>query len=194
MKYWQILLLCLSLLATACGGDDDGPNDDNEEEEINSGVLLLSQVNVGTRSLSFVDADGADGPLDVVALGGTLDANATYDAYLGLSSEQSLPASFTADGLAMLDVSVEVADESDEHQVFYLFNGLDATYTYADTDDDGRPLGLVGTITTGDPGTGTLTVVLRHEPTKDAAGVSEGDITNANGETDIMVEFDVTIE
>jgi len=37
-------------------------------------------------------------------------------------------------------------------------------------------------------------VTLRHQPDKGAIGVSDGDITNAGGETDIEVLFDVIIE
>ena len=43
-------------------------------------------------------------------------------------------------------------------------------------------------------GSGTITVTLRHEPNKDAAGVSSGDIANAGGETDIEVTFNVEIQ
>ena len=43
------------------------------------------------------------------------------------------------------------------------------------------------------PGNGTITVILRHEPDKDASGVSNGDITNAGGETDIEVVFNVEV-
>ena len=35
----------------------------------------------------------------------------------------------------------------------------------------------------------SMTVILRHEPDKAGAGVSDGDITNAGGETDIEVTF-----
>ena len=65
---------------------------------------------------------------------------------------------------------------------------------YGDTDSEGRPIGIVGTMTTNDAGTGTLTVTLRHEPAKDAAGVVDGDITNAGGETDVEAEFDLVVE
>jgi len=39
-----------------------------------------------------------------------------------------------------------------------------------------------------------VTITLRHEPAKDATGVSDGDITNAGGETDISVNFPVEIQ
>ena len=57
-----------------------------------------------------------------------------------------------------------------------------------------RPLGLSFEVTTGNTANETFTFVLRHEPDKSAAGVSSGDITNAGGETDIEVSFDVIIE
>ncbi|HBK71516.1 MAG TPA: type 1 periplasmic binding fold superfamily protein, partial [Flavobacteriaceae bacterium] len=36
--------------------------------------------------------------------------------------------------------------------------------------------------------------ILRHEPNKSASGVSDGDITNAGGETDIEVIFNITVQ
>jgi hypothetical protein len=65
---------------------------------------------------------------------------------------------------------------------------------YGDVDGNGKPLGLQTTVVTGDVSTGTLTITLRHEPDKSAAGVSGGDLTNAGGETDIEVTFDVTVQ
>jgi len=53
---------------------------------------------------------------------------------------------------------------------------------------------LANTLTTDAAGSGTITVILRHEPDKGASGVNDGDITNAGGETDIEVTFDVTVQ
>ena len=50
------------------------------------------------------------------------------------------------------------------------------------------------TLTTGDAASGNITIILRHEPVKDAEGVSDGDITNAGGETDISVTFPVVVQ
>jgi hypothetical protein len=52
---------------------------------------------------------------------------------------------------------------------------------------------LTFTLTTGNVGTGNLTVTLRHLPNKSALGVSTGDITNAGGATDAYVSFPVTV-
>jgi hypothetical protein len=67
-------------------------------------------------------------------------------------------------------------------------------HAYDDMDGSGNPIGVANTYLTGDAGSGTFTVTLRHEPNKTAAGVADGDITNAGGETDIEVEFPVTIQ
>ncbi len=70
--------------------------------------------------------------------------------------------------------------------------GLSVSYT--DTDADGNPIGITTELITSDAGSGVLTVILRHEPNKGASGVSGGDITNAGGETDIEVDFDVNVQ
>ena len=93
------------------------------------------------------------------------------------------------------DITAEIAEEDAEHQFFFAASsGLNATVAYGDQDDMGNPVGLSSVVTTGDASSGTMTVTLRHEPAKDASGVSDGDITNAGGETDIEVTFDITIQ
>ena len=67
-------------------------------------------------------------------------------------------------------------------------------FAYADQDNNGNPIGLSFELTTGDAGNESYTITLRHEPDKTASGVSGGDITNAGGETDIEVVFDITVE
>jgi hypothetical protein len=68
------------------------------------------------------------------------------------------------------------------------------TITYNDSDANNLPVGLKTVLTTGNTSTGTLAVTLKHKPNKAAAGVLGGDITNAGGETDINVEFNVEIQ
>ncbi|MFB0942128.1 MAG: type 1 periplasmic binding fold superfamily protein, partial [Patiriisocius sp.] len=93
------------------------------------------------------------------------------------------------------DITQEVIEEADEHQVFYTISeGLNIQTTYEDQDSQGNPLGLQITLTTGAASEGSLTVTLRHEPNKSAEGVSDGDITNAGGETDITTTFNVSIQ
>jgi hypothetical protein len=84
--------------------------------------------------------------------------------------------------------------EKEEHQFFFTPAGLMLNVTYLDMDSLGYPVGVLTTIGTFQDATGTLRVTLRHMPDKAAAGVSDGDITNAGGETDIEVTFPITIE
>lgn len=62
-----------------------------------------------------------------------------------------------------------------------------------DNDGAGYPLGIKSQFTTKKWGDYTLQVILRHQPDKNAEGVSDGDPTNAGGETDIEVNFSVYI-
>ena len=56
-------------------------------------------------------------------------------------------------------------------------------------------MGLEFTLTTAATAmTGNLTITLRHEPSKNAVGVSDGDITNAGGETDVQAVFPIVIQ
>ena len=91
-------------------------------------------------------------------------------------------------------ISNEVLAEGEDHQFFFAPAGVNITVAYNDVDGNGNPIGLLTTITTSAPSTGTLVVTLRHQPDKTAAGVSGGDITNAGGETDIEVTFPLVIE
>ena len=68
------------------------------------------------------------------------------------------------------------------------------SFSHNDSDANGDPLGLEMTATTGDASAGDVTVILRHEPDKDAEGVADGDVTNAGGETDVEVTFDADVE
>lgn len=92
------------------------------------------------------------------------------------------------------DITAEILEEDEDHQFFFQTNIAGLTVAYSDQDEDGNPVGLQSTATTTGTGNGTVTVILRHEPNKSATGVVSGDITNAGGETDIEVTFNVTVQ
>lgn len=187
MTFKNILagLLGVAVISTSCKKDED-PVIPNEEELITTlNYTLISQNPADTVVLRFQDLDG-EGGNDPVIIGGTLMANTVYNGSLELLNEQENPAE---------DITEEVETEAEEHQFFFeVSNGLDATVAYDDTDANGNPLGLASVINSNSVSSGKLIVILRHEPDKNAAGVSDGDITNAGGETDIQVEFDVDIQ
>lgn len=182
---WMLALVAVALI-TACGDDDD-PEPVNEEELITT--LNVTFTNTGDATdvvvASFQDLDGPGGDAPVVQ-NPTLTANANYSVAVEFLNEQESPAE---------NITEEVEEEDDEHQVFFVpGNGLGFIYTYGDADADGNPLGLTGTAAIGDAGTGSLNVLLIHEPNKTASGVRNGDPSNAGGETDMSVTFNVTVQ
>lgn len=186
MKLSQISILALFALilgATSCEKDD--PIIPNEEELITSVNFTLTPQDGGTSVLlSFQDLDG-DGGSNPIITGGVLQAETTYEGSLQFFNEQEVPVD---------DITAEVREEDEEHQLFYQSDLPGLTIDYNDQDANGDPLGLITVITTAGPGTGNITVILRHEPDKSASGVSNGDITNAGGETDIQVSFPVEVQ
>jgi len=179
-----LLLLSLPTVVFLSSCDNDDPEPENEEELITTVTLSLVPAGGGiTASFTFTDIDGPGGA-DPTVTTDNLQANTTYMASVQFLNE-----------LDNEDITAEVEEEDEEHQVFYqVSSGLNLTFSYQDMDANNNPLGLATEMTTGDASSGTLTVILRHEPDKDASGVADGDIANAGGETDIEVEFDVTIQ
>jgi hypothetical protein len=167
---WALPLFSI-LFFTACEKDD--PEVPNEEELITTLIYTLTPE------------DGGNGGNAPVIVNGTLAANTTYAGALSLLNETETPAE---------SISEEVEEEADEHQFFFSASGVNATVSYADADGNGNPIGLASTVVAGAVSSGTLIITLRHEPAKSASGVSDGDITNAGGETDIEVTFDVTVQ
>lgn len=182
MKSFKIYALALTAAALtfSCDNDDDTPDAVNEEEVITTLRVELSSA-AGSVTLQSVDADG-DGPnAPVVSVVGTIVANTEYAGTVTFLNETESPAE---------DITEEVEEEDDEHQVFFTAsNGLNVTTEYGNFDSNNNPLGTVLTLTTGDASTGNFTVTLRHEPTKPNTGLAD-----AGGETDIEVTFPITVE
>ena len=183
---WQVFL-ALAILITVASCSSEDPEPVNEEELITTVRVTFTNTQDATDvvTATFTDLDGPGGD-DGVAVNPTLSANSAYTATVEFLNEAETPTE---------DITEEVAEEDDEHQVFFITgSGLNLTYTYDDQDGNGNPLGLTGIATTAAASTGTLQVVLVHEPVKTAAGVSGGDLTNAAGDEDIRVSFSVTIQ
>jgi len=179
---WMLFSLLLAVsIVTSC--DDDDPEMVNEEEVITTvNVTFTNQADQSVITASFRDIDGPGGNDPVISDPSAFAADATYSVSIEFLNE--------SDPSDVEDITEEVGEEDDEHQVFYVAStALNFTYTYGDQDGDGNPLGLMGSAATGAASTGTLNIVLRHEPTKPNDGLAD-----AGGETDISVTFDVTIQ
>ncbi len=181
-----LFLTFIASLSSLPGCNDDDPEPINEEELITTIILTFTPTGGGDPAVfQFKDPDGAGGAAPVLT-SDTLAPATTYSATLSLLNESVDPAE---------DIGAEVEEEGEAHQFFFQVSaGLELLFTYEDQDAGGNPLGLKTNWTSAAASIGTLKVILRHEPDKNAAGVSGGDITNAGGETDVEVEWPVVIQ
>lgn len=184
MKQALLISFCLTLIIfSSCKQED--PVIPNEEELITTVTYsLVHSTTMETVNLVFTDLDG-DGGDEPVITSGTLEANSTYTGALTLLNEAEDPAE---------DITLEIEEEDEDHQFFFLSSIADLNVDYTDEDSNSMPVGLGSTLTTGAAGTGTLSITLIHMPTKSATGVADGDITNADGETDIEVTFPINVQ
>jgi hypothetical protein len=195
-KYLRFSIFALAALTfVACENDDDDddtPPAVNEEELITDMVLTFTNTadqSVSTFSFSDTDGPGGNDPI--------IDDITLSDSTVYAVSIEVLDASNPSD---VEDITEEIEEEDEEHQFFFIpdngaENALTVIYDPAELDENGNPVGLNSTWTTiGATASGsTVRVVLRHELDKGATGVSDGDITNAGGETDIDVTFNLTV-
>ena len=171
----------LSIAMLGCSDDDAAPLPINDEELITTVILTLTPESGDQVVLTTVDLDG-DGPDEpVTTVVGSFSENTQYQGAVRFLNETETPAE---------EITDEVVEEADEHQVFYTISeGLNIQTTYEDQDSQGNPLGVQITLSTGLASEGSLTVTLRHEPVKPNDGLD-----SAGGETDIATSFDVSIQ
>lgn len=181
MKYWSIsILLAFVIIFTGCDSDEPDPIGPGEEELITKVTLTLTPEGGGTPVIAVADDPDGDGT------GFTIDelmltANTTYAGTIEVR-----------DDVNGEDITEEVREEADEHQLWYTVSGDAAsriTVTITDTDSNNLPLGLTFTVVVSDgpPVSGTLNVILSHydEMPKDG--------TSLSGESDIDLIFPVEV-
>lgn len=177
------LMILLGVLITGCGKDD--PIIPNEEELITTVNYILSPIGGGdVVTLSFKDLDGDGGDAPVIT-GGILAATKSYTGLLVLLNESETPTE---------NITMEIEEEDEDHQFFFQSTVANLNVTYTDQDGDGNPVGLTSSLSTGAAASGNLTITLRHQPNKSASGVSDGNIANAGGETDIEIVFPINVQ
>ena len=174
------LLFISALVFTGCS-DDETPDEVVEEEVITTMTITLTATGQTDVVLRTQDLDG-DGPnAPVLTVSGPFAANTTYTGSIVLLNETESPAE---------NITEEIEEEDEEHQFFFVATGVNATFAYTDSDENGNPVGLNFTLTTTDASTGSLTFTLKHEPSKP----NNGTATDAGGETDIETTFNVTVQ
>lgn len=193
------MALFAPVLATA--GCDSHDDHGHENEVITTVSLTFTPTAGGAPIIALFndpDGDGGNPPaIDPI----NLPAGA-YGLALAFENRLETPAE---------DITVEIRDEADEHQVFLLGTAVDGPasnqpsapllHAYADMDANGLPIGLANTITAS-TGTGSLTLVLRHLPPVNGtpakvASLSDtvrtGGLNAIGGGSDVEVTFAVTV-
>ena len=185
-KFLILFIFIISTTIISCRKDPKTPLP--EQELITTLKLTLTDTAAPFASQTFVftDVDGDGGEpasVDTIKIG----ANKVYNASLLLLDERNFPADTSTN---------EIKELNTEHQFFYqsIPNSIIINFTYLDVDDNGKPLGNLFSFKTTTVANGTLRITLRHQPNKDGVNVSNNDITNANGETDIEVEFPIQLQ
>lgn len=194
-KFLRFSLFAVAALTfVACEDDDDDDNMDGSSDTEVITDMILTFTDTDTQQATVVtfsdpDGEGGDDPVvDDIILGDS----ATYTLTIQVQ-DASNPNDIE-------DITEEIEEEDEEHQFFFITldgagNSVDIAYDAADVDEDGNPIGLSSNWVVTQPTSGNekVRIVLRHEPNKDGAGVSDGDITNAGGETDIEWDFNFTV-
>jgi hypothetical protein len=154
----------------------------NEKEVITTlTITFIDSSNSGTIiTATFKDADGDGGNPPTLHETIKLKANTTYLASILLLNETKNPID---------TVSNEVKKEANDHLLFYKYTGVTVACTYLDLDSNKPPLplGLSTKWKTGNAGTGTSRIILKHQ-----AGVKNG--TEVPGETDVDVTFQTILQ
>lgn len=193
----------LLLLTGGCSDVEDHDHDHDHENEVITTVVLTFTPEAGGEDLVFTWADPEDDGspvIDEVVL-----PSGDYALSVAFLNELEDPAE---------DLTTEIADESDVHQVFFTGAGVESpatgtnaealiTQSYADTDANGLPVGLSSDIGTLQAGSSEFTVTLRHMPTEDgndvktasaASDVASGGFSAIGGDDDAIATFPLVVQ
>ena len=182
MKIFKYALLAIPFLYFSCDDDNETPDPINEEEVITTMIVTLvnhqNGSDVVTMQTQDLDGNGPNAP--VITVSGPLTSGTSYAGSVQFLNEMEDPAE---------DITEEVQEEDDEHQVFFSASGVGMEFVYMDFDGDGNPLGTQFVLAPLGAGSGSVTITLVHEPTKPNDGLD-----TAGGEIDIQTTFSVTVQ
>lgn len=180
--YLTLALAAALLTFTSCDDHDHEPHD-HEGELITTMTLTMTPQGGGTPvTATYRDLDG-DGGNDPVMTPETvvLQAGVTYNTTISILDEANDE-----------NMTAEIKEEGDEHEFFFVPSPASLmTVTKTDRDSNNRPIGLESTIQTASSAqTGTLRVVLKHQP----GGLKTDNSTISTGETDVDVTYTIKVE
>jgi hypothetical protein len=183
--------------------DVENPDEGENEEEVITRVVLTFTPEGGGDAVvaAFADPENDGNPtIDPI----TLENGTTYTLALTFENQLADPVE---------DITAEVAEEDDEHQVFVYGSAVEGpatgdndaalvTHAYADEDEGGLPIGLENTIVATATGNGDFKVMLRHLPAEGGVAAKVADLAEAfaaegnaiAGDADVDVTFALTVE
>lgn len=182
MKNHLLFTLTLALFAftfSAC--EDDQHDHGNDSELITTVTLTLTPAGGGTPVTgSWRDIDGTGGASPVIS-GLTLVAGTTYEGTISFLDESKSP---------VFNITEEVLDEAEEHQVFYTFSPSGSvTVTILDKDSGNLPLGLSARFVVS--GSSAASLSLNIKLSHFDGGTKNG--TTPSDENDVNVDIPVTV-
>ena len=171
LKYSFILGI---IFLISCSKDD--PDAINEQEFISNVVVDIASPD-GT--IQTIDWDLSETNTESI----NLKPNSNYTVELSFENR--------SDPTDIEDVTLEIIDEADEHQVFFEFADVSVSVTSAsnDTKDGSRGVLLKSVWNASSSGTGIVRVYLIHQPTNFNATTREG----FGGFNDVAIDIPVTI-
>jgi hypothetical protein len=186
------LLSGFLLLLSGC---DKDPEPENIPEEITKVVLTFTPAGGAPVVVEAVDPD-LDGPQSIVIGSIALAANTNYTLTIEMFN------GFYAPTDPEYNVTEEVEEEGAEHQLFFSWSdgvfsnpagtgniGATGAVNYTDSDENGLPIGLTTTWTTGTATTGkSFRIMLKHQPE-----IKSATSTSADGESDLDITFPINI-
>lgn len=194
-----LAVLFAALTIVSCSNDDDAaPEEENEVEVITFVRLVFTNVNDATDvvTATAIDNDGTGindlEEVDAIRLSPDTEYQLTFIIENRLDPND------------IEDIGEEIAEEDDEHQIFFSFtndifadpagngnidNAADPV-NYNDQDDNGFPVGLsTNWTTTSATSTGNnFRVTLKHQP-----DIKTGTTGANDGDTDFDLEFTLNI-
>lgn len=174
------ILFIATLTFSACSDDHHGDDHDHEEELITTVTYTLTNGS-DVVTMTYRDLDGDGGNPGTIDVSGPLTANTNYMGSITVLNETVSPAE---------DKTSEILAEGVEHEFFFSTTVAGVTVLKTDQDTNGNPIGIQSTLTTGTAGSGSLTMVLKHQPTKPNNDTAAG----AGGSTDVEVTFSISVQ
>ena len=189
-----IIALFLFILVFACSKDED-PEPANEEEVITLVTLEITKVGSSETITYNIEVEGHAHDDDDDDHGGHEGEHTEIELGPNSSYNVSMLIYNDTDPNNIEDITLEIIEEADEHQIYYAITDELSGFSIASasndiSDSDGNPLLLKTTWTTTGETSGDIVGYLIHEPTS-KTGSTRNDF---GGATDFEIEFEVHVE